>query len=84
MEDFALAKKYGISSVPSLVINQEYMVSGVQPLSKLVDAIENIQKNLLAEEVTFSVGGYSLKDGKFLFVYKGRANQLNLIGSSFI
>lgn len=41
--DFALAEKYAIQSVPALIVNKKYLVSGAISLEELKNAIENIK-----------------------------------------
>lgn len=42
--DFALVQKYGIQSVPALIVNDKYIISGAVPLNELKTAIENIKQ----------------------------------------
>lgn len=64
-EDLILANKYQIHSVPCLVINETYKVSGAQPLSQIISAIEKASKD---DEtgVTEQGGACRLDNGKFL------------------
>ncbi|MFV0412276.1 MAG: DsbA family protein [Oscillospiraceae bacterium] len=48
-EDLALAQSYGITSVPTLVVNGKYRVSGAQPLPALQNALQTIQAENAAE-----------------------------------
>lgn len=48
-EDLALAQSYGITSVPSLVVNGNYRISGAQPLPTLQKALQAIQAENAAE-----------------------------------
>lgn len=41
--DLALADTYGISSVPSLVINGQYLINGAQPKEVVVNLLKQIQ-----------------------------------------
>ncbi len=42
--DILLVKQYNIQGVPALVINGNMQISGAQPLSKIIQAIEGIAK----------------------------------------
>ncbi len=43
-EDLLLAKRYGIHGVPCLIINGKHRVSGAQPLSQIIHAIQSAFK----------------------------------------
>lgn len=43
-EDIALAQRYGITSVPSLIIDGKYLLKGAQPLYIIEKALEDIAK----------------------------------------
>lgn len=40
--DIELARRYGLSGVPALVFDHQYLVSGAQPLPVLIDVVERI------------------------------------------
>lgn len=44
--DFLLVKQYNIQGVPALVINGNRQISGAQPLSKIIQVIEEINKGI--------------------------------------
>ena len=61
--DFLLVKQYNIQGVPALVINGNQQISGAQPLSKIIQIIEEITKG---EEQPYADGAScKLVDGKF-------------------
>lgn len=47
--DLQLAANYGIRSVPSLIVNGRYNISGAQPLDTLIADLEKIQEQLEVE-----------------------------------
>lgn len=61
-KDFFLAKKYNIHGVPCLVIDGKYRISGAQPLTKIIQAINSAVET---QEQTHSSGAACrLVDGK--------------------
>ncbi|NCC60491.1 MAG: DsbA family protein [Verrucomicrobiae bacterium] len=48
--DFLLIKQYNIQGVPALVINGNQQISGAQPLSKIIQAIEGIDKEQISAD----------------------------------
>ena len=52
-EDFNLATYYDIHSVPCLIINKKYLLSGAQPLNKILSTIQNVRKE---EEISIIKG----------------------------
>ncbi len=43
-KDFHLANKYGIDSVPSLILNGTHLFSGAQPLEQIINAINAVSE----------------------------------------
>lgn len=43
-KDLALAKSYGISGVPFIIINEKYKLNGAQPLAKIEEMLDKIIK----------------------------------------
>ena len=62
-KDFLLVKQYNIQGVPALVINENQQISGAQPLSKIIQVIEEITKG--KEQSTSDGASCRLVDGKF-------------------
>lgn len=62
-KDFLLVKQYNIQGVPALVINRNQQISGAQPLSKIIQVIEEITKG--KEQSTSDGASCRLVDGKF-------------------
>jgi predicted DsbA family dithiol-disulfide isomerase len=60
--DFLLVKQYNIQGVPALVINGNQQISGAQPLSKIIQVIEEITKG--KEQPTSDGASCRLVDGK--------------------
>ena len=42
--DIDQAREYGLNSVPALVFDNKYLISGAQPYAVLVQATEQVQK----------------------------------------
>jgi predicted DsbA family dithiol-disulfide isomerase len=49
--DVDQARQYGLNSVPALVFDDRYLISGAQPYPVLVQATEQIQAELEKAEV---------------------------------
>lgn len=47
LQDFQLAKAYGLTSVPALIINEKYSIIGAQPKNVILNTLKEIQ----AEEI---------------------------------
>ncbi|BCJ93916.1 thioredoxin [Anaerocolumna cellulosilytica] len=63
-QDLPLAEGYGIHSVPCLIVNGKYKISGAQPLPQIIKAINNITETL--ETKTETPGASCrLDNGKF-------------------
>ena len=60
--DFLLVKQYNIQGVPALVINGNQQISGAQPLSKIIQVIEGIEKD--KEQPSADSASCRLVDGK--------------------
>lgn len=50
-KDLSMAQEYGINSVPCLIVNGKYKISGAQPYSRIVEAINRINQLHEAEEM---------------------------------
>jgi len=61
-KDFLLVKQYNIQGVPALVINGNQQISGAQPLSKIIQVIEEITKG--KEQSSADGASCRLVDGK--------------------
>lgn len=63
-KELHLAEQYGIHSVPCLIINEKYKISGAQPLPQIIKAIHNITGT---QETQTEVDGAAcrLDNGKF-------------------
>jgi predicted DsbA family dithiol-disulfide isomerase len=42
LADLTLARQYGVNSVPTLILDGKYILSGAQPLSTIVGAVEQV------------------------------------------
>lgn len=51
--DFLFVKQYNIQGVPALIINGNQQISGAQPLSKIIEAIEGIEKEQSSADGSF-------------------------------
>lgn len=60
-EDFYIAKQYGVNSVPSLIINEKYIINGALPLDVLVESIQKISKQ---EDISVQAESCCLVDDK--------------------
>jgi predicted DsbA family dithiol-disulfide isomerase len=49
--DIDRARKVGLNSVPALVFDNRYLISGAQPYAVLVQATEHVQAELAQERV---------------------------------
>ena len=43
LADFSLVNQYGIKSVPTLVVNKSLIISGTQPLDRIIERLEKAQ-----------------------------------------
>ncbi|MEG3015254.1 DsbA family oxidoreductase [Carnobacterium sp.] len=66
-EDFNLANNYSIKSIPTLIVNGKYEISGAQPLAKIKDYLKIIHEKENTKVVLQDIGGEScnLEDGKW-------------------
>lgn len=62
--DLSLAAQYGINSVPCLIVEGKYKISGAQPLNKIIEAVERIGDLKKAEEKEMTGAACSLDGNK--------------------
>ena len=43
LADFSLVNQYGIKSVPTLVVNKSLIISGAQPLDRIIERLDKAQ-----------------------------------------
>ncbi|GKQ42469.1 thioredoxin [Companilactobacillus sp. RD055328] len=69
MSDFELAQKYGINSIPTLIVNGKYLINGAQRKDKIIETLKMIQQQEEQEKKLVSInnegGTCNLKDGKW-------------------
>lgn len=64
-KDFLLARQYGVTGVPCLIINGKYQISGAQPLAQIILAIRNTVEK---QEQTSTTGASCRLDDGIPFV----------------
>ncbi len=62
--DFALAQAYHIQSVPSLVIEKQYLLNGALPLEQIEQSIQQVLSLHELQQVNADAGTCSIVDGK--------------------
>lgn len=61
--DLYLAKQYGVKSVPALIIDQKYILSGAQPYDVILESLKEIYKEKLKEEESASINLQNMGEG---------------------